>query len=139
MKVLGGLLATVFLFTSYHCASTSSIQNAPLHAGISRSFNAGYMQTLKAAREAMVETGLQIETATEVDKNNYMIIGKKGTSAFSWGELVRVVVTRSGPGETTVRVYTKRRIATNLAAKGDYANSILSNIELKLKESSSLN
>ena len=115
------------------CATTSSIQNAPLHAGISRTFTNDYETVLKATREALVESGLNIERATEVDEDNYMIIGKKSTSAFSWGELVRVVITKVDENETTVRVYTKRKVGTNIAAKGDYSNSVLSNIELKLR------
>lgn len=49
-----------------------------------------------------------------------------------WGELVRVVVIRDSAERTTVRVHSARRIKTNITAKGDYANLILSNIELKL-------
>jgi len=61
-----------------------------------------------------------------------MIIGKKSMSAWSYGELVRVLVTRKGAQQTEVRVFTKKRVSINPTAKGDYSNSILSNIELKL-------
>ena len=61
-----------------------------------------------------------------------MIVAKKGTSAWSWGELVRVVVQKSASDRTTVRVLSRRRMATNVTAKGDYSDTIFSNIELAL-------
>jgi len=114
------------------CASPTSVQNAPLHAGVGRTYQAAFERTANAAREAVVETGLQIESASQVDATTWLIVSKKGTSAFSWGEVVRVVVIRDSPTETTVRVHSARRISPNITAKGDYANSILSNVELKL-------
>lgn len=129
---IGKVFALGILLVLAGCASAGSVQNAPLHAGIGRTFEAGFDKTLAAAREAAVETGLQIESASQVDQDTWMIIGKKATSAFSWGELVRVVVIRDSAERTTVRVHSARRIKTNITAKGDYANSILSNIELKL-------
>lgn len=118
------------------CTSTNKIQQAPLHSGISRTFTSDYERTLAAAREALVESGTVIESASEVDPQNYIIIGKTGTTAWSWGEMVRVVVTRVNDTETTVRVLTEKKISVNVTAKGDYSNSILSNIELKLRAKS---
>lgn len=115
------------------CTSTSKIQQAPLHAGIARTFEAEYNSVLELARQALVESGTAIESATEVDTQNYIIIGKVGTTAWSWGEMVRVVVTKANDSETTVRVLTEKKVKVNLTAKGDYSNSILSNIELKIR------
>ena len=132
-KIFNLFIFILFFSIVIGCATTSSVQNAPLHAGVARTYEADFDRTLKAAREALVEAGLQIENVNQVDNDNWMILGKKGTSAWSWGELARVVVTRDNPTATTVRVYTQRKSAVNIAAKGDYSNSILSNIELKLK------
>ena len=68
-----------------------------------------------------------------MDPNTYLIMCKASTSAWSWGEIVRLAVIRASDTQTTVRVYSKRKSAVNIAAKGDYSNTILSNIELKLK------
>lgn len=126
-------LLVVLLLAVSGCASPKSVQNAPLHAGLARTFQSDYDSTLDAAREAIIEAGLQIESASEVDDNTYMIIAKKGTSMVSWGGVVRVTVISVNPEETTVRVVSERRLATNVTAKGDYSNAILSNIELKLR------
>lgn len=109
------------------------MQNAPLHAGTARTFKAGFDATLRAAREATVEAGLQIEKVTQTDDNSWMIIAKKSTSAWSFGELVRVMIVKKSAASTEVRVHTKRRVSINLEAKGDYSTAILSNIELKLR------
>ncbi|MFQ5627467.1 MAG: hypothetical protein ACE5I1_01805 [bacterium] len=127
-------LAAMFVISMImnNCASTAAVQNAPLHAGVGRTFNASFDRTLKAAREAVTEAGLQIESASQMDENTWMILGKKSMSAWSYGELVRVLVSRKGAQRTEVRVFTKKRVSINLTAKGDYSNAILSNVELKL-------
>ena len=125
------LLLTVLFLPA--CATVGGIQNAPLTAGVTRTFDAGFDNTVKAARESVVEAGLQIESVREVDANTFFIIGKKGTSAFSWGELVRVAVMREGENRTRVAVHTQRRVATNVTARGDYSEPILSNLARKLR------
>jgi hypothetical protein len=124
------VLAVMFLPA---CATVGGIQNAPLTAGVSRTFEKDFDATVKAARESVVEAGLQIESVREVDENTFFIIGKKGTSAFSWGELVRVAVVREAESRTRVSVHTQRRVATNVTARGDYSEPILSNLALKLR------
>jgi len=115
------------------CASKSSIQREPLHAGKERRFQADFDKTLEAAHEAMIASGLQVESNTKIDDSTYMLIGKKGTSLWSWGELVRVVVIKEDAETTVVRVVSKRRVSANITAKGDYSEAIFSNIELKLR------
>ncbi len=49
------------------------------------------------------------------------------------GELVRVVVQQTAPDTIAVRIISKKRMATNVAARGDYSQAILNDMELKLK------
>ncbi|HEX9690764.1 MAG TPA: hypothetical protein VGA22_01560 [Gemmatimonadales bacterium] len=130
---LGIMTIPVMLAVAAGCSSQGGVQNAPLHAGVGRTFEADFDRTLDAAREAAVESGLRIESATQVDDNTYMIMTKATTSAWSWGEIVRLVVVREAENSTTVRVYSKRKVSINVTARGDYSNTILSNIELKLR------
>jgi hypothetical protein len=109
------------------------MRNAPLAEGVPQTYTADFDSVLKAAREAVVEAGLHIEEVNKISETSWSILAKKPTSAWSWGELVRVLVEESSDTATTVRVLTKRRLATNVTAKGDYSKAILSNIELKLK------
>jgi hypothetical protein len=124
------LLAAIFASA---CATVGGIQNAPLDAGNARVFPVSFDSTLKAAREAVIEAGLQIESAREVEPGTWIIVGKKGVSGFSWGELVRVAVARQEERSTRVTVHTQRRVATNVTAKGDYSETIFSNMTLKLR------
>ncbi len=130
------LLLGVFLMLSLNMGlaqqnGINKIRSAPLHSGESRTYEAPYKSMVKYAREAVAEAGLILESSEKVDETTYMIIGKAKTSAWSWGELVRVVLI-DNVEEVTVRVFSKRRIKINLSAKGNYTRTILSNIEAKL-------
>ncbi|MBC8230729.1 hypothetical protein H8E77_14365 [bacterium] len=107
--------------------------SAPLDAGRSQTFSADYDTVVKAARDALMSSGLAIDDASEVGNKTFVILAKKGTSAWSWGELVRVTVQEVSESKTTVRVYTKRKLATNVTAKGDWADTVFSNITLQLR------
>jgi hypothetical protein len=100
---------------------------------VTRTFAGDYDKTLTAAREAVVDAGLHLESIDKVDDHTWSLIGKKDASAWSAGELVRVVVQQTAPNETAVRVISKKRMATNVGARGDYSAAILNDIELKLK------
>jgi hypothetical protein len=115
------------------CATTGGLQSRPLVDGSSQTYQAEYQKVLRATREAVVAAGLAIDQASQVDSTTWMIVAKKGSSAFSWGELVRVVVQQTAVTETTVRVVSAKKLATNVTAKGDYAQTIFSNVTLALK------
>jgi hypothetical protein len=131
------LLTSLFCmigYTSFSQKTIEKVKNAPLHAGESRSFGAPYKNLVKFSRDAMVDSGLELESVEKVDENTYMIIGKTRASGWSWGELVRVVIiNEENETKNTVRVYTKKRVGTNVTAKGSYTNTIFSNIESKIE------
>lgn len=129
-------LSSVFILIMFilNCATVSSVRNAPLHAGKKQVFHADFEKTIEAATAAMMEAGLEIESRDEVDDNTYMLVSKKSSTAVSWGELVRVVVVKKDSKETEVRVHTKRRVAMNVIAKGDYSEKIFGSIEYFLKK-----
>lgn len=109
----------------------NKIRSAPLHSGESRTYETAYKPMIKYARESVTEAGLIIESSEKIDDSTYMIIGKAKTSAWSWGELVRVVLINDND-KVMVRVFTKKRLKINLSAKGNYTQTILSNIEAKI-------
>jgi hypothetical protein len=127
------LVAGVCVLSPIACATTGSIRSAPLSAGMARTFAAELPAVMSAAREAMVEAGLTIEESRQVNDTTWMIIGQNPASIMSYGEIVRVVVEKAGAAGTAVRVHSKRRVATNVTAKGDYSPRILSYIEFKLR------
>jgi hypothetical protein len=115
------------------CATTGALKQEPLDQGVVRIFAGSYDTILKAARDAVVASGLHLESVDKVDDHTWSIVGKKDGSTWSWGELVRVVVQQTAPDSTAVRVISKKRMATNVGARGDYSQAILNDIELKLK------
>jgi hypothetical protein len=80
----------------------------------------------------MTEAGLVIEDVSQPEEGSWLIMSKSKAGIGSYGEIVRVIVFGEDPGHSTVRVYTKRRIAFNITAKGDYSKQILANIGFKL-------
>ena len=116
------------------CATMGGLREDPLNAGKSRHFEAPFVRVVDAARQSMIDAKLQIEEAYRPSPGTQVLLAKKGTSFWSWGELVRVVVVegRDETDPTIVRVLSKRKSGLNFAAKGDYSEAIFSGIELGL-------
>jgi hypothetical protein len=129
MKAARFLVLTVFLA----CATSGGLKQEPLTAGETQKFVGNYDTILKAARDATVASGLHLESVEKVDDHTWTILGKKDASAWSWGEIVRVVIQQVSPDTTSVRIISKKRMATNVGARGDYSQAIFSDMELKLK------
>lgn len=127
------LFIMILVLLACGCATTSSVKNAPLSKGVSKTYEAGFDKVVKATRNAMTDTGLEIEEAYEADDDTFVIIGKTGTSGFSWGEYARSVVVKRESGNTTVRVLTKKKLATNATAEGDYSDEIFSALDITFR------
>ena len=130
-----GLLAAAAAMSAA-CASTAGLRSAPLDAGETKFYAAPLAVVGPAARQAVLAVGLNVDTVSTPDSLTWMIIAKKGMSLFSYGELVRVVVAQTPDRAVAVRVYTKRRLATNVTAKGDWSGSIFQQLDLILAEPS---
>ena len=116
------------------CASTAGLRSEPLDAGETKFYAAPLAVVGPAARQAVLSAGLNVDTVSTLDSLTWMIIAKKGMSLFSYGELVRVVVAQTPDGAVAVRVFTKRRLATNVTAKGDWSGPIFHQLDLILAQ-----
>jgi len=116
------------------CASTAGLRSEPLDAGETKFYAAPLAVVGPAARQAVLSAGLNVDTVSTLDSLTWMIIAKKGMSLFSYGELVRVVVAQTPDGAVAVRVFTKRRLATNVTAKGDWSGPIFQQLDLILAQ-----
>ena len=130
IKALCGVSVLAVLCAA--CASVPGIKDQPVTAGKSRTYQASVEAVEKAARAAMVESGLAVEETYRTGDGALVIIGKAGMSAFGWGGLVRVIVQDGTNGQVVVRVLSKRKLATNVAAKGDHSESVFSGIAVHL-------
>lgn len=106
------------------CASTGGLRSEPLDRGEVKFYAAPLAVVAPAARQAVLSAGLEVDTVSQLDSLTWMIIAKKGMSLFSYGELVRVVAQQTAEGAVAVRVFTKRRLATNITARGDWSGRI---------------
>lgn len=111
------------------CASTGGMRSQPLDAGETKVYAAPLNTVAPAARQAVLAAGLDVDTVSQQDSLTWMIIGKKGMSFFSYGEVVRVVVQQNPEGAVAVRVFTKRRLATNVTARGDWSKPIFDQLD----------
>ena len=163
------------------CATVSQIENAPLEDGVWEFFSADRSKVVRAARMALMETGFALDKTYQTPEGHTVFISKKSASAWSSGELVRIVVFggdsttatvnpcedhiylhmksqnpdkfneveretferrdaacaafKSGPSDRIgVAIKTRRRVATNFAAKGDYSDNIFSSMRLTLAQ-----
>lgn len=116
------------------CATVGGIATAPPSGGVERIFYARLDSVVTAARQSLVESGLALQTAEELVDGGWKFVGERGSSAFSYGELVRVVVQPVAPRVVSVRVLTQRRLATNITARGDYSQLIFGGIAYRLRD-----
>ncbi|HEY7634875.1 MAG TPA: hypothetical protein VH763_05000 [Gemmatimonadales bacterium] len=115
------------------CSTMGGMRVEPIDKGNYRTYRAPLAKVLAASRTAMAGAGISVEEAQEIEPGVWMILGKKGMSTFSYGELIRVVVRKQDGGQVMVNVLSKRRGKLNVFAKGDYSQSIHDQIALQLK------
>lgn len=105
------------------CATVGSVASRPAGEGIGRSFPAPLPDVRNALRVAFDSTGMGLKDSTLVNDSTLMIVGSRGFSFWSYGEIVRVLL--AGRQDTTdVRVVTARRLATNVTANGDWSEQL---------------
>jgi hypothetical protein len=105
----------LFVLGAVGCTNTRTIQSEPLSAGTTRSFSADYRSVVDAARSAVPEAGLTLENERLTDAGT-MLVAERGVTAWSWGEVVRILVQPNGEG-SSVRIISDRTLGTNITAK----------------------
>ncbi len=117
------------LIAAAACATAGTVRSQPLNAGEAKFYAAPLQLVAQATHQVMLSAGLSVDTTSQPDSLTWMIMAHKGLSLFSYGEVVRVVVQRTAEGSVAVRVFTKRRLATNLTAKGDWSGPIFEQLD----------
>ncbi len=121
------------LLAACGCATVGTMRSNSAEAGTERRFTANQEAVLSASQEALAEMGLKVVETYKIDDSSSAIIAKEGMNAVSYGVLVRVVTQKISENETSVRFLTKRRLATNVFAEGDFSQPFFWNLEGKLK------
>jgi hypothetical protein len=116
------------------CATVGGLRNEPLDQGIARRFAVPFDSVMAVVPDAVLAAGLGLEESECYTDSVCVVIGTEGISvgpSGSMGSMARVVVEASGEA-TIVRVLSRRRIASQVAAKEDYSPEILSQIAVRL-------
>jgi len=115
------------------CASTSTVANAPAESAIPVNIAKPCPAVQEVLEPALIELGFKIDSVQDVDECGQTIVARKGMSAFSWGELVRVTLRGNDSQSSVLEVVTKRRLATNITADGDWSSEIREAVLKKLE------
>ena len=124
------LLGMMFLIG---CATTGTMRNAPLSEGVEKVYQHEYEKVLEASTTAVVEAGMGIQEISNPNDNTTVLICEKGMSMTCYGERVRIVVEKQSDTATAVRILTKKKLATNIFAEGNWSKRIFPLIDSKLK------
>ena len=114
------------------CATMGGLREEPLTAGVSRTFPAPLGPVVDAARQAMVGAGMDVQEQLRPSPDIGMLLGQKGMSLWSYGELVRVVARQTDSARTSVYVVTRRLLATNITAREDWSTALFDRMEVTL-------
>jgi len=116
------VVSTAFLGAG--CTTVASMASEPSDEDISFSISATCSFVRDALQPALLGLKFTIRTVDDSGACDRDVVATKGMSAFSWGVL-GLVTTREGDANTTIlSVTTKRRLATNIIAKGDWSKEI---------------
>ena len=127
---LAGLLGLGMLTA---CATVGGLRSEPLDMGVAKRFPVPLDSVMAVLPDAIVASGLGLEES-HCSGSMCMVIGTKGFSigpSGSWGSMARVVVQADGDS-AVVHVLSRRRRASETAAKEDYHAEIFSQIEVRL-------
>lgn len=124
------LLFALSLFFLVSCANMGTVMNAPKEAGVSRIFTDDIELVKAAVLASMQSLNINIK-ATSQTSDGFSITFTKAISAFSWGEVGRVLVTKSENGESEVFVHSAKRSKYQItgADEQDFANSIFLGVQ----------
>ena len=110
------------------CASVQGVRSQALDAGDVRFYAAPFGDVVAATRATVLALDINVQDTVTVDSTTWMVLGTKGMSFTSYGEVVRVIVHQTAEGPIAVRVVSKRRLATNITAR-NWTDSIFERLD----------
>lgn len=115
------------------CATADSIKSDPVDAGIARSFSAPYDSTVAATMSTLAT--LKVAMHEEHDEAyGHVVMVNTHVSAFSWGEVGRVIIKKSATAPTTVVVDWSKRDKLQITGTGadDFSSELFGGIDARL-------
>lgn len=130
MKLLKTTSILISLLLLFGCANLDTVKNAPTNAGISKVFNDDYELVKAAALASMQNLNINIKE-TQQTSDGFVITFTKAISAFSWGEVGRVLVIKKKANSSEVFVHSEKRSKYQItgADERDFALQIFLGID----------
>ena len=119
------------------CANVNTVRYALQHTSDTgesmpvRYFKTHSYQLRRTVLTVMQDYGMTIQSVEDVSPNGLMIVADKGMNAFSWGEVVGVMIRTVEKDTSLVKIISKRKLATNITAT-DWTTDILSGISARI-------
>jgi len=130
------VIAAICLSLVAGCASVQGVRSEPLDAGDVHFYAAPFGDVVAATRATVQTLEITVQDTATVDSTTWMVLGTKGMSLMSYGEVVRVIVHQTSDGPVAVRVVSKRRMATNVFAR-NWSDSVFERLDAILPHSKS--
>jgi len=112
------------------CANMDTVRNEDVQDDTTRVFDAAYTPTKKAAMTSLQQLDLHIEETVAVEGGEHIMFSKP-ISAFSWGEVGRVRVTKKTAARTEVgiRSHKRSRVQITGTSQREFADRIFTRME----------
>ncbi len=103
------VIAAVCAALAAACASVQGVRSELIDAGEVRFYAAPFGAVVAATRTTVQTLEIKVQDTATVDSTTWMVLGTKGMSMMSYGEVVRVIVHQTSDGPVAVRVVTSPR------------------------------
>lgn len=107
------------------CANMSTVTSAPKDAGVTRIFAEDNELVKAAVLASMQNLNINIKETNQTP-DSFSITFTKAISAFSWGEVGRILIAKNEDGSSQVFVYSEKRYKLQItsADEQDFAYRI---------------
>ena len=136
MRVSGWLGLTAALILSLASCSMKNVQDEPVDAGESQTFDAPYAAVTQAATEGILRVRLEI-THVEEEPDRLVILFVRPTSNLQWGAAGRLVVDKSAAPPTVAHVTYDRRLPLSGGGQERWARAIFAKMRDALRTADS--
>ena len=117
------------------CATSATIQQAPLSQGVSREYEHDFATVREAAR-ATIQSDMPVGLRSVEERDGaYIFNFEIGVSAFSWGEVGRVVVAPVDADTTRLTLYSQKRDQLQVTGHGqrDLSERLFAGVDGRLR------
>lgn len=133
MKLARRSLLVSLAFILSGCATGAGVDSRPLNSGTSRTFEAPFAQVSAAADSTLAGMNITVQ-GSRMQETSRVINFTKSVSAFSWGEVGKVVITPVDADTTTVFLDSEKRYQVQVTGtnEDEFSSSVFGGIAAAL-------